>query len=93
MYQTDASYGNAHSAMAIFMDVDLKIWLIGNIWEQQCLRILLTGPKDKLNEYRSEMGYLLLIIRVMDIGLPWRKVRTGLYRMYYCLVPGHYIKR
>ncbi|MEZ5005424.1 MAG: hypothetical protein R2738_04400 [Bacteroides graminisolvens] len=21
-----------------------------------------------------------------------RKVRTGLYRMYYCLVPGHYIK-
>ena len=91
MYQTDASFGNAHAGHGHFhcrRSKDLVNWeYLGG-----------TMPKlpdwviPKLNEIRTEMGLSSVFPNVNDFGY-WapvvRKVKDGLYRMYYSIVcPG-----
>ena len=92
MYQTDASYGNAHEAGGHFhgrRSKDLVNW--------EYLGGTMKGLPDwvipKLNELRKEMG-LGEYKQPDNTGFGYwapcvRKVRNGLYRMYYSIVvPG-----
>ena len=93
MYQTDASYGNAHSGNGHFharRSRDLVNW------EYLGATMTETPPawvKGKLNAYRSEMG--LAPIEEPSYGY-WapvaRRVSAGKYRMYYSIVIDNYIK-
>lgn len=91
MYQTDASYGNAHTAGGHFhgrRSKDLVNWeYLGGVMQS-----LPDWVIPKLNEIRKEMGLKEVSPNVADFGY-WapcvRKVRNGLYRMYYSIVcPG-----
>lgn len=93
MYQTDASYGNAHSGNGHFharRSRDLVNWeYLGATMSE-------TAPawvKEKLNAYRAEMG--LEPIEEPSYGY-WapvaRRVSAGKYRMYYSIVVSNYIK-
>lgn len=99
MYQTDASYGNAHDqAGGHYMarrSKDLVNWTI--------LGPALKGDapewiKDSVNALRGRIGLPLLgstADNAPSYGY-WapvaRKVRDGLYRLYYCVVLNNYIK-
>ncbi|WP_280744166.1 MULTISPECIES: arabinan endo-1,5-alpha-L-arabinosidase [unclassified Parabacteroides] len=92
MYQTDASYGNAHTAGGHFhcrRSKDLVNWeYLGGVMPS-----LPTWVIPKLNEIRSGMGLSPVSPKSEDFGY-WapcvHKVRNGLYRMYYSIVcPGH----
>lgn len=91
MYQTDASYGNAHTAGGHFhgrRSKDLVNWeYLGGT-----MKNLPEWVVPKLNEIRKEMGLAEVSPNTTDFGY-WapvvRKVRSGLYRMYYSIVcPG-----
>ena len=91
MYQTDASYGNAHTAGGHFhgrRSKDLVNWeYLGGV-----MPALPEWVIPKLNEIRKEMGLDEVSPQTTDFGY-WapcvRKVRNGLYRMYYSIVcPG-----
>lgn len=91
MYQTDASYGNAHTAGGHFhsrRSKDLVNWeYLGGVMQS-----LPDWVIPKLNEIRKEMGLKEVSPSLADFGY-WapcvRKVRYGLYRMYYSIVcPG-----
>ena len=91
MYQTDASYGNAHTAGGHFHSTrskDLVNWeYLGGVMQS-----LPDWVIPKLNEIRKEMGLKEVSPSLADFGY-WapcvRKVRNGLYRMYYSSVcPG-----
>ena len=91
MYQTDASYGNAHTAGGHFhgrRSKDLVNWeYLGGVMQS-----LPDWVIPKLNEIRKGMGLEAVSPNVADFGY-WapcvRKVRNGLYRMYYSIVcPG-----
>ena len=91
MYQTDASYGNAHTAGGHFhsrRSKDLVNWeYLGGVMQS-----LPDWVIPKLNEIRKEMGLKEVSPSLADFGY-WapcvRKVRNGLYRMYYSIVcPG-----
>ena len=91
MYQTDASYGNAHTAGGHFhsrRSKDLVNWeYLGGVMQSLPDRVI-----PKLNEIRKEMGLKEVSPSLADFGY-WapcvRKVRNGLYRMYYSIVcPG-----
>lgn len=90
MYQTDASYGNAHTAGGHFhgrRSKDLVNWEYLGGTMQSLPEWLL----PKLNQIRSEMG-LPATTGDGEFGY-WapcvRKVKSGLYRMYYSIVcPG-----
>lgn len=91
MYQTDASYGNAHTAGGHFhgrRSKDLVNWeYLGGTMQSLPNWII-----PKLNEIRAEMGLPASTAAEADFGY-WapcvRKVRNGLYRMYYSIVcPG-----
>lgn len=91
MYQTDASYGNAHTAGGHFhgrRSKDLVNWeYLGGTMQS-----LPSWVMTKLNEIRAEMGLSESTASESDFGY-WapcvRKVSTGLYRMYYSIVcPG-----
>lgn len=91
MYQTDASYGNAHTAGGHFhgrRSKDLINWeYLGGVMQS-----LPDWVIPKLNEIRKEMGLAEVSPETADFGY-WapcvRKVRNGLYRMYYSIVcPG-----
>ena len=91
MYQTDASYGNAHTAGGHFhgrRSKDLVNWeYLGGV-----MPALPEWVIPKLNEIRKEMGLNEVSPQTADFGY-WapcvRKVRNGLYRMYYSIVcPG-----
>lgn len=91
MYQTDASYGNAHTAGGHFhsrRSKDLVNWeYLGGVMQS-----LPDWVIPKLNEIRKEMGLKEISPSLADFGY-WapcvRKVRNGLYRMYYSIVcPG-----
>ena len=91
MYQTDASYGNAHTAGGHFhsrRSKDLVNWeYLGGVMQS-----LPDWVIPKLNEIRKEMGLKGISPSLADFGY-WapcvRKVRNGLYRMYYSIVcPG-----
>jgi beta-xylosidase len=91
MYQTDASYGNAHTAGGHFhgrRSRDLVNWeYLGGT--------MLSLPEwviPKLNEIREEMELSAVNPHEREFGY-WapcvRKVADGLYRMYYSIVcPG-----
>lgn len=91
MYQTDASYGNAHTAGGHFHGRRSK-----NLVDWEYLGGTMQSLPDwvipKLNEIRKEMGLGETTANEADFGY-WapcvRKVRNGLYRMYYSIVcPG-----
>lgn len=91
MYQTDASYGNAHTAGGHFhgrRSRNLVDWeYLGGTMQNLPEWVI-----PKLNEIRQEMGLEAANPNVDDFGY-WapcvRKVRNGLYRMYYSIVcPG-----
>jgi beta-xylosidase len=93
MYQTDASYGNAHTGHGHFhcrRSKDLVTWeYLGGTMPK-----LPNWVNTKLNEIRAEMGLAATNPSESDYGF-WapcvRKVKSGLYRMYYSLVVPGYI--
>lgn len=91
MYQTDASYGDAHKAGGHFharRSKDLVNWeYLGGT-----MKNLPEWVVPKLNEIRKEMGLAEVNPNTNDFGY-WapvvHKVKSGLYRMYYSIVcPG-----
>ncbi len=91
MYQTDASYGNAMDGNGHFFcrrSRDLVNWQ----WVGSTMRRQPDWVATKVNEYRAAEG--LAPIKHFRYGF-WapcaRKVRSGLYRMYYCIVVDNYI--
>ena len=92
MYQTDASYGNAHTAGGHFharRSADLVNWeYLGGTMQNTP-----SWVKTKLNEIRAEQGLDPINDPQLGYWAPCvRKVRSGLYRMYYCIVVDNYIK-
>lgn len=92
MYQTDASYDNAHDGHGHFhcrRSKDLVNWEYMGATMQEAP----AWVKENLNAYRAEMG--LEPIESPSYGY-WapvvRKVKTGLYRMYYSIVVDNYIQ-
>lgn len=91
MYQTDASYGDAHTAGGHFhgrRSKDLVNWeYLGGVMQSLPEWVI-----PKLNEIRKEMGLEAVSPALAGFGY-WapcvRKVHDGLYRMYYSIVcPG-----
>lgn len=92
MYQTDASYGNAHTGHGHFhgrRSKDLVNWeYLGGTMTK-----LPDWVMPKLNEIRKAMGLEASTAAESDFGY-WapsvQKVKDGLYRMYYSIVvPGY----
>lgn len=96
MYQTDASYGNAHAGNGHFFcrrSKDLVHWeFLGSTMEK-----VPSWIQPKLNEIRTAMGLGETSIdfnsSTTEFGY-WapcaRKVKSGLYRMYYAItMPGY----
>ncbi len=92
MYQTDASFGNAHAGHGHFhgrRSKDLVNWeFLGGT-----MKSLPGWVTTELNEIRAGMGLPASSAREEDFGY-WapcvRKVHDGLYRMYYSIVvPGY----
>ena len=92
MYQTDASYGNAHTGHGHFharRSKDLVNWeYLGGTMPK-----LPDWVMPKLNEIRKAMGLEASAAAESDFGY-WapnvQKVKNGLYRMYYSIVvPGY----
>lgn len=95
MYQTDASYGNSHSGHGHFFcrrSKNLVDWEFLGATMQR----VPSWIQPKLNEIRAAMGLGATTINFSNdnnFGY-WapcvRKVRTGLYRMYYVItMPGY----
>ena len=91
MYQTDAGYGNpqiGHGHFHCRRSADLVNWeYLG-----ATMANLPSWVKTKLNEIRAEMGLGASTADLTQCGY-WapcvRKVRNGLYRMYYVItIPG-----
>jgi beta-xylosidase len=92
MYQTDASYGNAHVAGGHFHARRSK-----NLVDWEYLGGAMTGTpswvKEKLNDIRKKQGLDPITNPTLGYWAPCvRKVKSGLYRMYYCVVVDNYIK-
>lgn len=91
MYQTDASYGNAHEGHGHFharRSKDLVNWeYLGASMSEAPAWVA-----EKVNEYRTSLG--LPTIENPSLGY-WapvvRKVQNGLYRMYYSIVVSNYL--
>jgi beta-xylosidase len=88
MYQTDASYGNAHSGHGHFHARRSK-----NLVDWEYLGYTMANVPSwvnpKLNEIRTEMGLEAITPADSEYGY-WapcaRKVKSGLYRMYYSII-------
>ncbi len=88
MYQTDASFGNAHSGHGHFhgrRSKDLVNW-------EYLGAAMPSAPEwlnDKTNEYRTTLGLPPVTITEADMGF-WaptvRNLGNGTYRMYYSIV-------
>ena len=92
MYQTDASYGNAHDGHGHFhgrRSKDLVNWeYLGATMNEAP-----SWVKTKLNEYRAAMGLDPITNPSYGYWAPVvRKVASGKYRMYYSIVINNYIK-
>lgn len=92
MYQTDASYGNAHDGHGHFhcrRSKDLVNWeYLGATMEEAPAWIL-----EKVNAYREEMGLPAITNPAYGYWAPVvRKINNGLYRMYYSIVLDNFIK-
>jgi beta-xylosidase len=92
MYQTDASYGNVHTGHGHFHARRSR-----NLVDWEYLGATMDAApawvEDSLNAYRTKQG--LPPIEDLTYGY-WapsaRTVGKGLYRMYYSIVPDHYIQ-
>lgn len=92
MYQTDASYGNVHIAGGHFHARRSK-----NLVDWEYLGGTMSAApawvKDTLNNSRQRFGLPTIASPQYGYWAPCaRKVKTGLYRMYYCIVVDNYIK-
>ncbi len=92
MYQTDASYGNAHANNGHFharRSKNLVDWqYLGATANEKAF----TWVKDSLNAQRSRVGLEPIYNPTLAYWAPCaRKVRDGLYRMYYSIVVDNYI--
>ena len=94
MYQTDASYGNAHTGHGHFFCRRSKN-LVDWEFMGATMSKLPSWAKTKLNEIRSNMGLSASTVNFSDETLFgfWapcvRRVSANLYRMYYVItVPG-----
>ncbi|MBQ3804751.1 MAG: family 43 glycosylhydrolase [Prevotella sp.] len=92
MYQTDASYGNAHTAGGHFHARRSK-----NLIDWEYLGGTMTDAPawvlTKLNEIRAKQGLPAVTQPQYGYWAPTvRKVREGLYRMYYSIVVDNYIQ-
>jgi len=92
MYQTDASYGNAHTAGGHFharRSRNLIDWeYLGGTMTDAPAWVL-----TKLNEIREKQGLPAITNPQYGYWAPTvRKVKDGLYRMYYSIVVDNYIK-
>ena len=92
MYQTDASYGNAHTAGGHFharRSKNLVDWeYLGGTMKDAPAWV-----KEKLNEIRAKQGLDPINSPTYGYWAPCvRKVKSNLYRMYYCIVVDNYIK-
>ena len=92
MYQTDASYGNAHTSGGHFhgrRSRNLVNWeYLGGTMKSTPAWV-----KDSLNSIRSRQGLSAIASPTYGYWAPCvRKVRTDLYRMYYSIVVDNYIK-
>ena len=94
MYQTDASYGNAHTGHGHFFSRRSKN-LVDWEFMGATMSTLPSWVKTKLNEIRANMGLSASTVNFSDetqFGF-WapcaRRVSSNLYRMYYVItVPG-----
>ena len=94
MYQTDASYGNAHTGHGHFFSRRSKN-LVDWEFMGATMSSLPSWVKTKLNEIRSNMGLAASTVNFSDetqFGF-WapcvRRVSANLYRMYYVItLPG-----
>lgn len=92
MYQTDASYGNAHDGHGHFHARRSKD-LVN--WEYMGASMPNTPSwvKTKLNEIRAEQGLAAINNPVYGYWAPVaRKIANGKYRMYYSIIIDNYIK-
>ena len=91
MYQTDASYGNAldgHGHFFCRRSKDLVHWS----WVGSTMHRQPSWVATKTNEYRAAMGLPPIKKFRYCFWAPCaRKVRNGLYRMYYSIVVDNYI--
>ena len=92
MYQTDASFGNVHNGNGHFHGRRSK-----NLIDWEFLgATMATVPswvKDTLDASRTRLGLPLITKPQYGYWAPCaRKVKSGLYRMYYCIVVDNYIK-
>lgn len=92
MYQTNASYGNAHNGHGHFharRSKDLINW-------EYMGATLTAAPgwvKEKLNAYRAEQGLATIDNPVYGYWAPVaRNLGNGKYRMYYSVVVDNYIR-
>ena len=91
MYQTDASYGNEHTKGGHFHARRSK-----NLVDWEYLGGTMTAApawlKDTLNQSRQRFGLPAIASPQYGYWAPCaRKVKTGLYRMYYAIVVDNYI--
>lgn len=92
MYQTDASFGNVHNGNGHFHGRRSK-----NLVDWEYLGGTMTEApkwvKDTLDASRTRLGLPEITNPQYGYWAPCaRKVRTGLYRMYYCIVVDNYIQ-
>ncbi len=92
MYQTDASYGNAHDGHGHFharRSKDLVNWeYLGATMNDSPAWV-----KTKLNEIRAAQGLAPIDNPSYGYWAPVaRRVSAGKYRMYYCIVVNNFIK-
>ena len=91
MYQTDASYGNAldgHGHFFCRRSKDLVHWS----WVGSTMHRQPSWVATKTNENRAAMGLPPIKKFRYCFWAPCaRKVRNGLYRMYYSIVVDNYI--
>jgi len=92
MYQTDASYGNAHNGHGHFharRSKNLVDWeYLGGT-----MTVAPTWVRDSLNAIRTRQGLPLISNPNYGYWAPCvRKLSDNLYRMYYAIVVDNYIK-
>ena len=92
MYQTDASYGNAHSGNGHFHARRSKNLVDWQYMGATANEKAFTWVKDTLNAQRKRLGLEPIYKPTYGYWAPSvRKVRDGLYRMYYSIVVDNYI--
>ncbi len=92
MYQTDASYGNVHSNNGHFHARRSKNLVDWQYMGATANEKAFTWVKDTLNAQRARVGLAPIYNPSLGYWAPCaRKVRDGLYRMYYSIVVDNYI--